>query len=261
MTAAITETRTVALMYHALGEEAEVSAAADPHYTVSMPAFLEQMALCARIGRAAISARAWLAGQPGVIVTFDDGHESNHRLAFPALRAAGMSADFFVNPAQVGTPGFANWSALREMAEAGMSIQSHGLDHRHYLTDLSPGQLREELREARKEIEDHVGQPVTLLAPPGGRCPARLADVAREEGYSHVLCSRPGPIRRPPGPMLNRFAVTAQHGSSALESWVRGGRGSLYAQLRYSLLYMTKRALGDRRYEQVRRQLLKVAAR
>ncbi len=259
MTEAIAETRTVALMYHALGEQAGLGA--DPHYTVSMPAFLEQMALCARIGRAAISARAWLAGQPGVIITFDDGHESNHRLAFPALQAAGMSADFFVNPAQVGTPGFASWTALREMAEGGMSIQSHGLDHRHYLTELSPGQLRDELGRARQEIEDHVGQAVTLLAPPGGRCPPRLADVAQEVGYSHVLCSRPGPIRRPPGRMLNRFAVTAHHDPSALESWLRGGPGSLSAQLRYSLLYMTKRALGDQRYEQVRRRLLKFARR
>jgi peptidoglycan/xylan/chitin deacetylase (PgdA/CDA1 family) len=259
MTAPITDTRTVALMYHALGTGAEVGA--DPHYTVTMPAFLEQMALCARIGHAAISARAWLEGRPGVIVTFDDGHETNHRLAFPALRAAGSSADFFVNPAQVGTPGFASWADLREMAEGGMSIQSHGLDHRHYLTDLSPGQLREELRGARQEIEDHVGQPVTLLAPPGGRCPPRLSDVAREVGYTHVLCSRPGSIRRPPRRMLNRFAVTAHLDPSTLESWLRGGRGALVAQLRYSLLQVTKRALGDRRYEQVRRQLLKVAAR
>jgi peptidoglycan/xylan/chitin deacetylase (PgdA/CDA1 family) len=257
MTAVSAARRTVALMYHALGDDAQVGA--DPHYTVSMPAFLDQMTMCARIGQAAISAKTWLAGQPGVIVTFDDGHESNHRLAFPALRAAGMSADFFVNPAQVGTPGFASWSALREMAEGGMSIQSHGLDHRHYLTELSPVQLRDELRRARQEIEEHIGQPVTLLAPPGGRSPPHLADVAQEVGYSHVLSSRPGPIRRPPGRTLNRFAVTAHLDLKTLESWVRGGSGSLYAQFRYSVLYMTKRALGDRRYEEVRRRLLKSA--
>jgi peptidoglycan/xylan/chitin deacetylase (PgdA/CDA1 family) len=245
-------------MYHAVGDEA--GPGADPHYTVGMPAFLEQMALCARLRGGAISARSWLAGAPGAIITFDDGHETNHHLAFPALRAAGMSADFFVNPAQVGTPGFASWSALREMAEGGMSIQSHGLDHRHYLTELSPVQLRDELRQARQEIEDHVGQPVTLLAPPGGRCPPRLAEVAQEVGYTHVFSSRPGPIRRPPARMLNRFAVTAQLDLRSLESWLRGGSAILKAQVRYTLLYMTKRALGDRRYEDVRRRLLKAVA-
>jgi peptidoglycan/xylan/chitin deacetylase (PgdA/CDA1 family) len=248
-------------MYHAVGDNP--GPGADPHYTVTMPVFLEQMALCQRVAGAAISARDWLAGKPGAIITFDDGHETNHQLAYPALRAAGMSADFFVNPAQVGTPGFATWSALREMAEGGMSIQSHGLDHRHYLTELSPGQLREELRQARKEIEDHVGQPVTLLAPAGGRCPPRLEEVALEVGYSHVLCSRPGPIRRPAERhrMMNRYAVTKDVDLRSMESWLRGGAGSLQAQLRYSVLYMTKRALGDRRYEQVRRRLLELFAR
>lgn len=255
---AATSARTAALMYHAVGEDAAVGA--DPHYTVSLPVFIEQIALCARLGGAAVSARAWLAGQAGVIVTFDDGHESNYRLAFPALREAGVSADFFVNPAQVGTEGFATWSELRAMAEGGMSIQSHGLDHRHYLTELSPSQLRDELRRARQEIEDHVGQPVTLLAPPGGRCPPRLAEVAAEVGYAHVFTSRPGPIRRPAGRMLNRFAVTAHLEAHTLESWLQGGAASWYAQLRYALLHVTKRALGDRRYEEVRRRLLKSSA-
>jgi peptidoglycan/xylan/chitin deacetylase (PgdA/CDA1 family) len=250
-------------MYHAVGDDA--GPGADPHYTVALKLFTDQMALCARLCGAAVSARSWLAGQPGAIITFDDGHESNHRLAFPALRGAGMSADFFVNPAQVGTPGFASWSALREMAEGGMSIQSHGLDHRHYLTELSPAQLRDELRQARQEIEDHVGQPVTLLAPPGGRCPPRLAEVAQEVGYSHVFSSRPGLVRRPigraPAAMLNRFAVTAQLDLPSLESWLRGGAGVFKAQLRYTVLYLTKRALGDRRYEDVRRRLLRAVAR
>ena len=248
-------------MYHAVGDNP--GPGADPHYTVTMPVFLEQIALCTRLGGGAVSARDWLAGKRGAIITFDDGHETNHQLAFPALREAGMSADFFVNPAQVGTPGFAPWSALREMAEGGMSIQSHGLDHRHYLTELSPTQLRDELRQARQEIEQHVGQPVTLLAPPGGRCPPRLEEVAQEVGYTHVLCSRPGPIRRPveANRMMNRYAVTKDVALRALESWLRGGAGSLQAQLRYSVLYMTKRALGDRRYEQVRRRILELFAR
>src|SRR6185503_16689154 len=181
---------TIALMYHAV-EDARTTGA-DPHYTVTPQRFSEQLALCLRLGAAVVSARDWLAGRAGVVFTFDDGHLSNHRVAFPALRAASAAADFFVNPAQVGTEGFATWAELREMAEGGMSIQSHGLDHGHYLTALSPSELRDELRRARLEIEQHVGQPVTLLAPAGGRAPAALASIAREVGYRHVLGSRPG---------------------------------------------------------------------
>jgi hypothetical protein len=57
--------------------------------------------------------------------------------------------------------------------------------------------------------------------------------------------------------MLNRFAVTAHLDARSLESWLHDGPASWYAQFRYALLHVTKRALGDRRYEEVRRRLLK----
>src|SRR5437016_22097 len=106
---------TTALMYHGLG--APPGPAVDPHYSVDVARFAEQLALCRATLGAAVSARAWLDGQRGAILTFDDGDESNYRLAFPALAQAGGSADFFVNPAQVGGPGYATWAQLREMAD------------------------------------------------------------------------------------------------------------------------------------------------
>jgi len=247
-----TSDTTIALMYHALWAVADDRAGADPHYAVAMPSFAAQLALCQRIGGGAVSARDWLKGRTGVILTFDDGHLSNHRLGFPALREAGAGADFFVNPAQVGTSGFATWPQLREMAEAGMSIQSHGLDHRSYLTALSPSRLREDLRRARLEIEEKIGQPVTLLAPPGGRAPQDLERVAREVGYSHVFGSNPAAIGRDRRHTHGRFAVTAGLDLRSFESLLRGGRARLRARLRYAVLALAKRTLGDDRYERTR---------
>ena len=247
---------TIALMYHALGVFTVDQPGADPHYAVDPPRFERQLALCARVGGAVVSARDWLAGASGIIFTFDDGHETNHQVAFPILRQAGAGADFFVNPAQVGGAGFARWADLREMSDAGLSIQSHGLDHRYYLTSLSPARLREDLRRARLEIEDHVGRPVTLLVPPGRRAPRDLAQVAQEVGYTHVLGSRPGAIRRDGGRSLGRFAVTAGLGAGAFESLVRGGRARRLAQARYATLDLAKRLLGDDRYAALRRRLL-----
>jgi peptidoglycan/xylan/chitin deacetylase (PgdA/CDA1 family) len=247
----------LALMYHALGEA--VGPAADAHYTVTVPRFSEQLALCTTVAGAAVSARDWLAGRPGVILTFDDGHQSNHHIGLPLLLAAGATADFFVNPAQVGTTGFATWAELREMAEAEMSIQSHGLDHSYFLTELSPLRLREDLRRARLEIEEHVGRPVTLLAPAGGRAPSNLTQVAEEVGYTHVLTSRPGGIRRGQDRTMCRLAVTAQLDLPALESCLRGGWALLGARVRYSVLDVAKRLAGDKIYQSIRRRLLGTA--
>ena len=245
---------TIALMYHAVGVGG--GPGAEPHYTVGLPRFTAHLQACVQQGGAVVCARDWLDGRAGVIVTFDDGHQSSHRVAWPALAAIGGRADFFVNPAQVGTAGFATWSELREMADAGMSIQSHGLDHGHYLTELSPDRLHKELGQARLEIESHTGRPVALLAPPGGRCPVGLERVAREVGYTYVLGSRPASIRRGQGHTLGRFAVTAGLETATLQSWLRGGSARLKMQARYMVLDAAKRMLGDRTYERVRRGLL-----
>jgi peptidoglycan/xylan/chitin deacetylase (PgdA/CDA1 family) len=241
-------------MYHAIGDGA--AANADPHYTVTRERFAKQLGLCARVAGTVTSARDWLSGRAGVVMTFDDGDETNHRVAFPLLGAARATADFFVNPAQVGTAGYATWAELREMADAGMSIQSHGLDHRVFLTELAPARLRDDLRRARLEIEERVGWAVTLLAPAGGRAPANLAEVAREVGYTHVLNSRPGRVKPDEGPTLGRLAVTSRLDDTTLESWLRGGRALWMARARYAVLDLAKRALGDGMYRTVRARLL-----
>ena len=166
-----------------------------------------------------------------------------------------MCADFFVNPGKVGEPGLAGWAALREMADAGMSIQSHGWNHT-YFSALDAKALREDLTRSRAVIEDRIGRAVTLLAPPGGRMPRGLDAIARECGYSHVLGSVPGRIgATSPAHVLPRMSVTAALDLATLEGWVHG-RGVARARLRYDMLHLAKQALGDRRYERWRGHLL-----
>jgi peptidoglycan/xylan/chitin deacetylase (PgdA/CDA1 family) len=243
----------IALMYHALSA-GEAPPGQDPHYTVSSGAFVRH--LDHLLGPGAVgSTRDWLQGTGShwALVTFDDGHISNYALAFPALQARGHHADFFVNPAMVGQTGFASWSQLREMSDAGMSIQSHGYDH-VYLTSLGGQQLRAALNAAREEISQRIGRPATLLAPPGGRMPRHLAQIARECGYTHVLSSRPGRIDRASDAcILPRMSVTATTTEADLEKWIDGSqRTFLRERIRYGSLAMAKRLLGDSRYERAR---------
>lgn len=245
--------RTVALMYHALSR-GHAPPGQDPHYTLDEAVFRGQLQQIQRAG-GACSVRDWLRDDERrpVLLTFDDGHASNYEVAFPALAEYGMRADFFVNPANVGTPGFATWAQLREMSDAGMSIQSHGYDH-SYFTDLAAPVLRERLHAARVRIEDGVGAAATLLAPPGGRMPVGLVGIARQCGYLHVVSSRPGRMaasRRTA--ILPRLAVTAPLDPRRFNAWVDGGATSiLREQLRYGSLSLAKQLLGDSRYERAR---------
>ena len=255
----------VALMYHALADGAP-PAGQDPHYTLQAKAFTMQLQALTAAVEPPACARDWLedgldrdrdhrGSGNQVLLTFDDGHESNHRIAFPALLELGARADFFVNPANVGRPGFASWQQLRDMSDAGMSIQSHGYDH-VYLTSLGSN-LRASLIAARKAIEDNIGAPVTILAPPGGRVPPDLASLARDCGYAHVLGSRPGRITRNACGILPRMSVTATTDARTLLRWVSGRSGALLREtLRYGALSGAKRLLGDRRYERMRASAL-----
>lgn len=250
----------VALMYHALSEPGRHPAGQDPEYTLLTRVFDRQLHRVRQIAGGGGSVRDWLLGLHAhpVLLTFDDGHISNRHLALGLLLRHGMTADFFINPANVGTPGFASWSELREMAQAGMSIQSHGERH-IYLTDLPEAELRRSLRDSRERIEDEIGQSVTLLAPPGGRMPRNLAQTALECGFHHVLSSRPGALPAQPGTILPRLAVTASQAEDRFDQWIVGDAATLRRdRLRYAGLATLKRVMGNAPYEWARNRALSV---
>lgn len=250
------ESATTALMYHALGGAGSPAAGQDTHYSIDADRFDAHLGLFDRRAGGATSARDWLTGQGRgrVVLTFDDGHLSNYTLALPILVKHGARADFFVNPGRVGEHGLADWRQLAEMAAAGMSIQSHGWNHR-YFTELTASELREDLSRSRQTIEDRIGRAVSLLAPPGGRMPRHLAEIARECGYAQVLGSQPGRIVDRHATLLPRMTVTAQLDDTTLDDWL-DGRGIARARLRFATLGLAKRVLGNRGYERLRTHLL-----
>jgi len=109
---------------------------------------------------------------------------------------------------------------------------------------------------ARTELEQHIGKPVTLLAPPGGRTPPALERTAIDCGYSHVLISRPGRVGDNEV-TLNRLAVTKSLDLTKLADWLHQRNGAIFRlQVRYSVLDLAKRAFGDDAYRNIRKRLL-----
>lgn len=248
------------LMYHAIADDAHSARGADPHYTVTRPRFLAQLDLIRERGLRAASCAAILAGDDSaratVALTFDDGHESNFAAA-EAIVERGMGADLFVNPGLVGGPGLLSWEALRELAGAGISIQSHGMTHR-YLDELDDAEVDRELRASRAEIADRIGIPPALFAPPGGRFRRGFPLYARAAGYSAVCSSRPGVWRTDRDALeIPRFAMLAGTGDAQFHRWIMCEPGEVRRQrVRYDLLHLAKRSLGNRGYERLRGVLL-----
>lgn len=249
------------LMYHAISNEHGESPGADAHYSVSKQKFESNLRRIATAGMQCDSvANILVRGQiskNSVALTFDDGHASN-LFASEMIAKAGGRADFFVNPSSVGTPHYLEWSALRDMAASGMSIQSHGFHHR-YLDELSPADVRKELIDSKCVIEDQLGLPVTVFAPPGGRVATNLEKAAADAGYRAVCSSRVGLWRFGEEFWdIPRLAVLASTSDAQFGRWVRQAPFEILGRrARYVLLRGAKRLLGNQGYERLRQGLLR----
>ncbi len=145
------------------------------------------------------------SSRPAVVLTFDDGRAADYEIAFPILLAAGVRAEFFINTARVGQPGYLTWARIADMHRAGMSFQSHAHDH-VVLPVLSARILKNELRTSKRLIEDFLGRGVYFLAAPHSLVDRRVVDAAQEAGYQAVCASRGWPAR-PGDAVVNRITV------------------------------------------------------
>jgi peptidoglycan/xylan/chitin deacetylase (PgdA/CDA1 family) len=126
-------------------------------------------------GRASAPARA-------AVITFDDGWENEYRHAFPVLRKLGLTATFFVFTAPIGRESrFLTWDQLREMHDAGMSIESHSRTHPMLSHDMAG--LGRELAGSRRDIAMHLGESPQYFAYPFGNENARVVAAVQAAGY------------------------------------------------------------------------------
>lgn len=145
-----------------------------------------------RAGRAKLSPRS-------VVITFDDGYESNYTMAFPALRRFGQKATIYVAPRPdeysrnlvAGIDGFLSPDQMRELDQNGVSIESHTLTH-CVLSELPDQQARYELTESKRVLSEILGRPVRHLAVPRSGYSRRIHRLAAEAGYETVCCNNKG---------------------------------------------------------------------
>ena len=136
-----------------------------------------------------------VATRVDVRLTFDDGNESDLEIALRPLRARGLRAEFFICAGRIGRPGFLDATAIQDLLAAGMSVGSHGMDHRSW-TSLGEADLQRELVESRRELEAVVGAPLTRAACPFGAYDRRVLRRLSEAGYERVYTSDGGPSPR-----------------------------------------------------------------
>lgn len=254
------------LMYHDLADAPGETPAAHRPYVVQVGAFREQMRLLREAGVVGRRLDALLDSRSGpletqriCVLTFDDGHESNYTRALPLLLDAGFRATFFVTVGWIDRAPYMTWEQIKGLAAAGMEIGSHSLTHRPPAT-LGRAELRIEMAESRKRLEDRLGLPVLSASSPTGFFNPEMIPVVQELGYRGLCTGRIALWRDP----LDRFRIPripvkprtgpAEFGRMALgDRWLLG-------RLRGQQMVRNgvKAALGVEGYSRLRRALLRL---
>jgi len=188
-----------------------------------------------------------------VMITFDDGYETDYAVAYPILRKYGLRGTCFITTDFVGREGYLNWQQIKELKNYGFSIQSH--THSHPLLNvLSEQEIREEIRLSKNIIEAKLGSEVFSLSLPGGRYNDKVIDVAVQEGFQYIFSSEPGSniINNNHGSLFYRFPISERVTLKYFTKTMSRDKGLLIQlRLSYGIKNIAKSLIGNHRYHRV----------
>jgi len=182
-----------------------VESPSDPLMEISHETFLQQIRYLTVTGYTVVPLRdiyEYSIGErtslpnKAVAVTVDDGWRSAYTEIFPEMQKLHLPFTVFIYPKIIGQTSYAlTWKQIREMAEAGVDVESHSYSHpfltRRRHESWSNGEyatwLERELVESKKILEKETGHPVSFLAYPYGDYDHYLARAVARAGYLGAL--------------------------------------------------------------------------
>lgn len=250
----------VYLMYHEIELPGRSMCQSEPgyvRYVVKESAFYAQLTWLKDNGWRGLSVGQALDAERAqdIVLTFDDGCETDLITAAPLLGQLGYNATFYITVGFLGNRGFLSRAQLRQLSDRGFEIGCHSMTH-PYLSDLEAKKLHHEIADSKKELEQIIGRPVQHFSCPGGRWNNRVVEVARDSGYRSLATSRMARNSSRTDPFaLGRVVVMRGTDEAAFQQLCQG-HGLLRMRLQDSARALTKQILGNRVYDRLRARLL-----
>ncbi len=185
------------LMYHSVNP---VALPAD-RLVITPGAFERQMRFLAERGYRVITveeAAAFIAQKRSlpkraVCVTFDDGFKDTYTYAFPILKRYGIRATLFVIVREVGRADRVSWDEVREMSASGsVCIGSHAFGPDPLFKMRSDGDLRHQLVDSKRVLEEQCGHEVAIFSYPEGMFDGKIRQAVIDAGYRAAVATAPG---------------------------------------------------------------------
>jgi len=187
------------LMYHVI--DSPPPGAPFPGLYVTPDLFAAQMHALAAAGYHAVTMNQmwdnWHYGTPlprgkPIVISFDNGYESQKLYALPVLRAMGWVGD--ENMQLSGLPfsqGGLNATEVRDLIRAGWEIDTQGWNHADLIT-LSPSELRFQVLTARRRLQRHYHVAVKWFCYPSGHYDAAVIAMVKQAGFIGATTVVPG---------------------------------------------------------------------
>ncbi len=182
------------LIYHSVEPLGPDAGKMMKQFTVTPDQFEKQLAYLHDNGYAVVSLESVVKAirdasgtvpEKSVVLTFDDGWENQFTYAYPLLQKYNDTATFFVftNGMMSKNKGFMTWDQVRELNNAGMSVESHSVSHPYLFAITDPTQLAKEIAGSKEIIEKHVSTTVDLFAYPFGKWTDQDIAELQSTGY------------------------------------------------------------------------------
>ncbi|HWY18365.1 MAG TPA: polysaccharide deacetylase family protein [Solirubrobacteraceae bacterium] len=188
------------LMYHVINSPP--AGAPFPGLYVQPSEFAAQMQALANAGYRAITQdQMWAywkrgvplpAGGKPIVVSFDNGYQSQYSNALPVLRRLGWVGD--ENIQLTGLPpsqGGLSQAQVKGLVAAGWELDTQGVSHADLIA-LNATQLAEQVAGSRKTIQQRYGVPVNWFCYPSGHYDATVIAAVKAAGYTGSTTVVPG---------------------------------------------------------------------
>ncbi len=158
-----------------------------------------------------------------VILTFDDGYVDHYTHVFPALRQYGFTGTFFVitGTADAGSSQYLTWEQIREMADAGMDMESHTKSHVD-LRGRPYDMLVYELLGSVESLAAYSGKSPAMFCYPVGRYDMDVLTVLEALGIRRAVTTERGAWHTTDNRLLlPRLRITGNMGVAGLAQLLR----------------------------------------
>ncbi len=128
-----------------------------------------------------------------VVLTFDDGYKDFYKYAFPVLKKYGVPATMFIIVNEVGDPDRLSWNEIKEMQDSGLvTFGSHSIGADPLINIKSEGELRRQIFDSKKILENKLGRPVNTFSYPEGFLDKHIRELVVEAGYKLAVSTKTG---------------------------------------------------------------------